>query len=105
MLQKQTTEKLQNMVVTVSDKPQLESFAWPGGYLIIYYAQDTAVICSECANGGNDAEFQNPECQDDAQWTLADCDIYYEGPPLYCEHCNRQLESAYDDPEETTATA
>ena len=107
MLQKQTTEKLQNMVIIVSDKPQLQAYAWPGGYPIVYYAGDMADICPECANGGNDAEFQNPKYQDDAQWILIECDIYWEGPDRFCAHCNRTIESAYGDPgeEETTATA
>lgn len=99
MLQTQTTEKLQNMLL---ESGQLQAYAFPGGYPIIYYAKDMGDICPECANGGNDAEFQNPEYQDDEQWILVDCDIYFEGPTRFCEHCNTELESAYGDPEEVT---
>lgn len=104
MLQKQTTEKLQSMILEFLDKPQLQAFTFPGGYPIVYYAQDMADICPKCANGENGAEFQNPEYQDDAQWILINCDIYYEGPIRYCEHCNGQIESAYGDPEEIEET-
>ncbi len=102
MLQKQTTEKLQSMIL---DCGKLQSFSFPGGYPIVYYAKDMGDICPKCANGENGAEFQNSEYQDDAQWILIDCDIFYEGPIRFCEHCNALIESAYGDPEETTATA
>ncbi len=100
MLQKQTTEELQSMVQYVSDKPILPAYAWPGGYPIVYMAEDCETVCSECANGGNGAEFQNPEYQEDKDWILSGFFIHYEGQPVYCAHCNCTTESAYGDPEE-----
>ena len=78
---------------------KLPGYAWPGGYQIIYITADCEIVCPTCANGGNDAEFQNPEYNDD-QWTLISGQCFFEGPPEPCCHCNKMIESAYGDPEE-----
>lgn len=83
---------------------KLPAFAWPGGYPIVYYSADMAEFCPACANGENGSRCCDPtldiECPDDDQWRLVAADIYFEGPTIQCAHCNKDIESAYGDPNE-----
>lgn len=72
------------------------TFAFPGGYPIIYLTADNAVLCPDCANGLNGSE-ASPD-HDEKMWRLVACDVHYEGQPETCEHCQFQVHSAYGDP-------
>ena len=90
------------MEIVRNEKGQLDAYAWPGGYQIVYYTADNGVLCPDCANGKNGSEASeklDPECPDDNQWRLVASDIYYEGPAVYCDHCNAEIESVYGDPD------
>jgi len=80
---------------------KLPYYAWPGGYPLLYVCGDNEVVCPECANGENDAEEFNTSqpIGDDPQWDIWTYYIHYEGPPEFCAHCNKEIESAYGDPE------
>lgn len=59
------------------------------GYPIMYITKNNDVVCAECANSyTNDTD------------PVSESDIYWEGPSLQCEECNKQIESAYGDPED-----
>jgi hypothetical protein len=93
-----------NNVGTAPGEP-LPAFAWPGGYQIVYFTEDGETACPECANGGNGGRFAEPEDPGDytdPQWTLIGADVYWEGPDLFCCHCNAAIPSAYGDPDEPT---
>ncbi len=64
----------------------LTTFAWPGGYPVIYIDQGE-VLCSVCAN--------------DYKPALLAAGIHWEGQPETCADCNAEIESAYGDPDET----
>jgi hypothetical protein len=77
------------------DEGKLPGYAWPGGYPIYYLMRDDDmphdapyVVCPTCANAP-----RTPECNPVAS------EAHYEGPPLECEECNGQIESAYGDPD------
>lgn len=78
----------------------LPAYAWPGGYPIIYLTPGNDVVCPDCANGENDAEFNNPDPDyaGDQQWEISALEVYYEGPPEMCCHCYKEIASAYGDP-------
>jgi hypothetical protein len=64
------------------------NFAWPGGYPIVFLTDDGDCLCAECAKRVFIMEKID---------VSADC--YYEGPAMFCDGCNREIESAYGDPE------
>lgn len=66
----------------------LPLYAWPGGYPLFYLAKDNGVLCPTCAN-----QF-HPE-RDNEQLEAIACDVNWEDPSLFCEHCNKRIESAY----------
>lgn len=76
-------------------------FAWPGGAPIYHRTRDGGVLCPECRNGGNGSEAMHPETQapHDGQWDTVITDVHEEGPPLHCDHCNKQIDALYGDPD------
>jgi len=68
---------------------KLPAFAWPGGYPLYYLDAEDAVLCRECASRANEYSVD----------TVAG-DVYWEGPPMSCGHCGKEIESAYGDPED-----
>ena len=73
--------------VGVTANEPLPTFAWPGGYPIVYLAEDGAGFCADCAN------------QADAEPEITAADVFYEGPSTFCDGCGREIESAYGDPD------
>jgi len=65
----------------------LSAFAWPGGYPLVYMTgnHDFATLCPSCAT----KEYDNIEA----------FHVYYEGPPIICDECYTEIESAYGDPD------
>jgi hypothetical protein len=72
---------------------KLPAYAFPGGYPIFYLATDNGVLCPDCANQ------YTPERDNEDQLKPVLCDINYEDESLFCEHCNKRIESAYGDSE------
>lgn len=71
------------------------------GYPFIYYAEDGGVLCPACVNGENGSVAHvNGTRGEDAQWNVIESDVHWEGPPIQCDHCGKEIESAYGDPEE-----
>ena len=72
----------------------LPTYTWPGGYQIIYITADGGVLCPDCAN--------LPEVKDadehDKQWWLVADSSFHDGPVIQCDHCGKDIESDYGDP-------
>lgn len=64
----------------------LPSFTSLGAYTILYYTKDYEYLCADCATSDLDEEEEIVY------------DVYYEGPVVQCSDCNKDLESAYGDP-------
>lgn len=75
-----------------------DAFAWPGGYPIFYLTADNGILCPKCANE-NISECACPaeSREADPQWRIVAADINYEDDSLYCDHCNKQIETAYGE--------
>ena len=64
-----------------------------GGYPVIFYTDAGDSFCPACASDPTVAQLD----EDDSPITMAD--VYMEGPSIYCDHCNKPIESAYGDPD------
>lgn len=71
------------------DNRQLPSYAWPGGYPMYYLDNDHSELCPDCAN----------EHEEGGEGISAG-GTHMEGPPIQCENCGKDIESAYGDPDE-----
>lgn len=67
---------------------KLPSHAFPGGYPLFYVNNHNDILCPDCANGH--AEYDE---------TIVNYDVHLEGDSLYCDHCGREIESAYGNPD------
>lgn len=81
-----------------NDKGEFPAFAWPGGYPIAYTTADAGTLCAGCANGQNGSE-ASTDTDAPSDWRLVSGDVHWEGPPLTCDHCAAEIESAYGDPD------
>lgn len=70
----------------------LPSYAWPGGYPLVYHSTDGQAFCPSCAN------------QTDADPEITGALIHWEGQPVTCDGCGKDIESAYGDPDAEEAT-
>lgn len=75
---------------------KLMSFAFPGGYPLYYVTLDGGCLCPDCVNDNLE------QCLDETdggseykQWQLHSAQVNWEDECLYCDHCNKQIESAY----------
>ena len=76
--------------------PFADSYAWPGGYPIIYLVDDGDTLCPDCVNdSSNPVHFGG----DADGWRVDGRMLHLEGPDECCAHCNRFIPSAYGDPE------
>lgn len=71
----------------VEETEPLPAYAWPGGYQIIYYTNNSDIVCPDCAN------------DEDVSDDIVAGDVFYEGPPEQCAGCNQMIESSYGDPD------
>lgn len=85
-----------------SNDGKLPSYAWPGGYPIIYISSDGEVFCPDCANRQNGADTRLTDGPDDPPndgWRIDGWSIHWEGDSEICCHCNTEIESAYGIPD------
>ena len=77
-----------------------EAYAWPGGYPLFYVTQDCACLCPACCDSDREL-IEAAAADNDAQWNVVAADVNWEDTALYCDHCNKRIESAYGDDEES----
>lgn len=89
------------MKLSRDENGTLPSYAWPGGYPIYYTFKDGGICCPDCANGknGSEAKEGHDGSNEDDQWQIVSQDVHWEGEPMICDHCGKQIESAYGNPE------
>ena len=73
-------------------------YAWPGGYPLYMILRDGCAMCVRCARKEYKqvARARRYWNNDDA-FAIVACDVNYENNNLYCDHCNKQIESAYGE--------
>ncbi len=84
----------------------LPTYTMLGCYPLTYYTADFETLCSDCATtdyfewlyaipAGEQWQYDPP----------VHVDVYWEGPTDNCAGCNKPIESAYGDPEDTGRNA
>jgi hypothetical protein len=72
--------------IEVKEKGELPALSFPGAYPIFYVDEYNNILCAECAT-------KEPENIDTHE-------VHWEGQPMNCERCSKEIPSAYGDPEE-----
>jgi hypothetical protein len=73
---------------------RMPAYAWPGGYPLYYMTADCGILCPDCMNDN----LELTKDKDDKQWYVIAANANYEDQDLWCDNCNKQIESAYGDP-------
>lgn len=72
-------------------------YSWPGGYPKALITADGGCLCADCVKKEwrqiCEESFENTNCG----FRVAGVDVNYENTELYCDHCGKQMESAYGD--------
>jgi hypothetical protein len=77
-----------------------QPLAWPGCYPKVLLMADGEVMCAVCAKANYRLISQATRSNDRRDsWCVAGVDLFLEGSPLSCAHCNKPIESAYGEPE------
>lgn len=74
------------------ERREWDKYAWPGGYPLYYFTKDGGCLCSKCATDNLEQTLG-----DDSAWKIEQVDINYEDTSLYCDNCNKTIESAYGE--------
>ena len=78
-----------------------QPFSSPDGYELAIYMVDGERICRDCVKENFYqicTETRSPN-SGDRGWGILGVDVYWEGPPEFCAHCNKELASEYGDPD------
>ena len=77
-----------------------QPFAWPGGYPLYAIMDDGGALCVKCLKSEfsliarSTIQSHNHSWPVDG-WSAHVIDINWEDAALYCDHCNKRIESAY----------
>jgi len=71
------------------DTGLLPSFAFPGGYPLIYMDSAGDNLCPDCANAVT--------LVSGLAFLIVRCYAHYEGGPIQCDECSALIESAYGE--------
>jgi len=91
--------KVESDIVGRKPAVGLPSYAWPGGYPLVYVDEYNNELCPDCANDFV-RELANETDPDERDMVtrVTEWYIYHEGPSMCCDECNAEIESAYGNP-------
>lgn len=89
-----------NQATTKQVNPQVkqairDKYAWPGGYPLYLISHDCATVCVECGKKEYTQIAWAARYDHHDSWHMAGAEINWEDPDLYCDHCDKLIESAY----------
>ncbi len=82
---------------------EYDSHTWPGFYPLVYFGRSSwaiDVLCVGCASNQYRLALLEALYDDDSEapfWSVIYCEPHMEGPPIYCEDCEAEIESVYGD--------
>lgn len=74
-------------------------YAWPGGYPMYLVMADGGSLCIDCARKGYRNIYHSLKNDIRDGWKPEGIDVNWEQTDLFCDHCNKQIESAYGEVE------
>lgn len=98
-MSKQALKRVRKALSMEVCRKPLDAFAWPGGYPLVYVFADGGTCCADCANENIDdidADMRGGRrWNSHGGWALGAVDVHWEGEPEVCDHCGKEIESAY----------
>ena len=87
----------QSQSLRLADQLAAQPYCWPGGYPLFAITSDGLALCRHCVKTEREAIGTTTGTDG---WCVVAIDANYENPSLYCDHCDRRIESAYAEPPE-----
>ena len=72
-------------------------YAWPGGYQMYGITTDGAPLCMDCLRSEYKTIAWARRNNDYAGWHVDSIAVNWEDDYLYCNHCDKRIESAYGE--------
>ena len=72
-----------------------ERYAFPGGYRVNLLTSDGGVLCADCVRTNYRAILESARDHLGDGWEPAAHFTHWEGEPLICDHCGREIEPEY----------
>ena len=106
MTQTQLRDIYRNLTFRTADGTlHVSAHAWPGGYPAYFVTNDGGALCPQCVRSERSSIVRATLTPGDHNgWSLEGQDINWEDDHLFCDHCSKQIESAYGDDHETAVT-
>jgi hypothetical protein len=74
-------------------------YAWPGGYTKMMCMTDGETLCADCVKENYRLILRATRDNDRSGWAAWAADVHWEGAPMYCANCNKEMPSEYGDPD------
>jgi hypothetical protein len=72
-------------------------YAWPGCYPLFFICDGGGALCCACAREEVRNIFSALLRKQNDGWRVIGQDVNWEDADLTCDHCNKQIESAYGE--------
>jgi hypothetical protein len=81
-------------------------YAWPGGYNKVLVMTDGESMCAQCVTENYRLILRSTRAGDDSWngWVALYEAVHWEGAPVQCANCNKELPSEYGDPDAADAS-
>ena len=89
------TRKSINSIKNIIRSPYL----WPGGYTKMMAMADGETLCADCVKENYRLILRATLDHDWSSWEAYATVVHWEGPPMCCAHCNKEMPSEYGDPD------
>ena len=83
--------------MTFSEYLKHGPYVFPGAYTLYAVMDDGEMLCYDCCKENRNEIHENGV---NDGWRFITADVYWEGPDMFCAHCNKPLKSEYGDPDE-----
>ena len=76
-----------------------------GDYPGMAVTDDGAMLCRACCTSELELVYRSTRDGLRDGWQVVGIQTLWEGPDVYCDHCNKPTETAYGDPDAVVETA
>lgn len=78
-----------------------QPYAWPGGYPLFLITADGGTLCKNCGKRHAKTLISETVFAANTGWHIKAVDVNWEDSGLTCDNCEKPIESAYGENNET----
>ena len=97
---KQTRKGINRSAAKATKAFVKQPYTWPGCYPLFAITKDCTALCHNCVKNNLPTILEEIRTYSTG-WAVQAIDVNWEDTDLYCDNCNKPIESAYGEREET----